>query len=100
LKALANLLMREVFASLQRFFAKVDRFNEAVFLVEMPRNDFLYQFVGVTALLSGRQCEFRFEFRCKVHLHVFRLREKWCSGKASQVAEYEAGRRDLADLIN
>jgi hypothetical protein len=40
----------------------VHRCKEAAFLVEIPRHDFLYQLVGIKALLSGRLGEFRFEF--------------------------------------
>jgi hypothetical protein len=36
--------------------------NETAFLVEVLRHDFLHQLVGITALLSGRLRELRFEF--------------------------------------
>jgi hypothetical protein len=54
--------MRENFAALQGFLAFVDGFDKPAFLIEIPRQDFLHEFVGIAALLSGGLREFRFQF--------------------------------------
>lgn len=72
--------MRQVLTAPQSFLATVHRFNEAVFLVQIVSHGFLYQFVGITALLSGGLLELRFEFGRKMNLHIFSLREKRPSG--------------------
>ena len=46
-KALAHLLVREMLAALERFRASTHCLNEEVFLIEIPRHDFLYQFAGI-----------------------------------------------------
>ena len=69
LKALAHLLVREVVAVQQRVFATVHRVDEAAFLVEVPRHDLPYQLIGISALLCGRSCEFRFELGCEKYFH-------------------------------
>jgi len=65
--------MGEIIAPLKSSLATVYRFDEPAFLIEVARHDFLYQLVGITALLSSRLRELRFEFGREVYLHVFRL---------------------------
>jgi len=56
LKSLAYLVVGEIFAALQRCLAMVHCFDEAAFFVEILRDDFLDQLVGIASLLSGRDC--------------------------------------------
>jgi len=73
LKAPADFLVGEIFAPLKSFLAPIYRFNETALLIEITRNDFLYQLVRITALLSSRLHELRFDLGREVYLHVFRL---------------------------
>ena len=45
------------------------RFDEAGFLLEMPRHKFLHQLVRVAALVNGGLFDLRFEFRGEVYFH-------------------------------
>jgi hypothetical protein len=70
LKAIAGLLVREIFASLQGFLAEPYGLGEARFFLEIARNNILQQLLRITALLSRRVRQLRFKFRRKMHVHV------------------------------
>ena len=50
LKALANLLMGEIFAPLESFLAALHGLDEAGFFLEIARQSLLHQLVGIAAL--------------------------------------------------
>jgi len=55
LKALADLLMGQMLATLQSLLATLHRFDETGLFLEVTRNNILHQFIGVPALLRCGQ---------------------------------------------
>ena len=77
----ADLLMGEILATLKCFLAPLHRLNKTAFLVEIPRHDFLYQPVGITALLSGGLHALGFELGGKVYFHALEDTRKVALGQ-------------------
>ena len=61
--------MGEILATLLGLLAALHGFNETAFLVEIPRDNLLYQLVRVTALLTGALLELRFNLDGEVDFH-------------------------------
>jgi hypothetical protein len=57
--------VRKVLALLQRFLTTFHCFTETAFLVDVPRYEFLYQFVSLSALLSCGLSELRLQSGAK-----------------------------------
>ncbi len=74
--------MRQKFASLQSGLAPIHRFDEAVFLLEVPGNNILHSLIEGTALLGRSPRELRVHVGGEMNFHAFKIRENRPLGNA------------------
>jgi hypothetical protein len=73
-ESLSRLLVREVFAAIQGFLAKLNRFNEAGFFREIPADSLLRERIRVTASMGGKFRKLVLLFRREVYFHISQSR--------------------------
>ena len=73
--------MREVFATVQGFFAKLDGLYEAGFFLQIPAYGFLRKSVRIATLASGELREPVFLFWREVYFHMLQFSSDFrCGG--------------------
>jgi len=73
--------MRKKFAPLESGLAPFHGFNEAVFPLEVTRNNILNSLSEVTALLGRSLRELRLQVGVEMNFHAFKIRERRRRGK-------------------
>jgi hypothetical protein len=73
-ESLSRLLVGEVFAAIQGFLAKLNRFNEAGFFREIPADSLLRERIRVTASMGGKFRKLVLLFRREVYFHISQSR--------------------------
>jgi hypothetical protein len=80
--------MRQKFAPLQSGLAPFHGFNEAVFLLEIPRNKILHSLIELASLLGRSLREFRLQVGVEMNFHAPKIRENRPSGNAFERRRY------------